>query len=61
MTKKKICLIASSGGHYEQLLMLKLLHRDYSIFFVTEKTKYSNSEEDKYYIKQVNRKEKTIF
>ena len=56
--KKKVCLISSSGGHFEQLLMLKKLEEKYNIFIVTEKTKY-NKEDKKinYFVKQVNRKE----
>ena len=33
--KKKICLISSSGGHFEQLLMLRKLSEDYNVFIVT--------------------------
>ena len=56
--KKKICLISSSGGHFEQLLMLRKLSEDYNIFIVTEKTKY-NKKDNKinHFICQVNRKE----
>ncbi len=36
----KICLISSSGGHYEQLKMLKKLGNKYSVYVVTEKTEY---------------------
>lgn len=55
---KKICLISSSGGHFEQLLCLKPLSEDYDVFFVTEKTKYNkNDKKIRYFIKQVNRKE----
>ena len=55
---KKICLISSSGGHFEQLLMLQKLKDKNDIFIVTEKTKY-NKKDNKinYYVKQVNRKE----
>ena len=42
--KIKICFAASSGGHYEQLLMLKPLMEKYDI----------------YYLNQVNRKEKNF-
>lgn len=38
--KLKICLVSSSGGHYEQLKMLKTLGQENEIFFVTEKTDY---------------------
>lgn len=36
----KICLISSSGGHFEQLKMLGRLRDRYSVYVVTEKTKY---------------------
>lgn len=57
--KKKVCLISSSGGHFEQLLMLRGLNEWYDTFIVTEKTKYNkNDKKINYYILQVNRKEK---
>lgn len=55
---KKICLIASSGGHYNQIKMLDKLSNDYTVYYVTEKTKYIQNEKDVYYVKQVNRQEK---
>lgn len=56
--KKKICLISSSGGHFEQLLMLRKLEEDYDVFIVTEKTKYNKQDKKiNYYVTQVNRKE----
>lgn len=56
--RKKICLISSSGGHFEQLLMLKKLSEDYDTFIVTEKTKYNKKDKKiNYYVSQVNRKE----
>ena len=60
--KIKICFAASSGGHYEQLLMLKPLMKKYSSFVVTEKTKYSAELKKKktYYLVQVNRKERSF-
>ena len=58
MEKKKICLISSSGGHFEQLMMLRKLSEKNDIFIVTEKTKYNkNDEKINYYVSQVNRKE----
>lgn len=59
----KICFAASSGGHYEQLMMLKPLMDKYENFILTEKTKYKTVAEGKkfYYLKQVNRKEKSCF
>jgi len=56
--KKKICLISSSGGHFEQLLMLRPLSKKYDTFIVTEKTKYNKGDKKiNYYLSQVNRKE----
>ena len=40
-SKKKVCFAASSGGHYEQLLMLKPLIEKYDSFILTERTDYS--------------------
>ncbi|MBR2695490.1 polysaccharide biosynthesis protein [Candidatus Saccharibacteria bacterium] len=54
----KICLISSSGGHFEQLLMLQKLSEHNHIFIVTEKTAYNKHDKKiNYYISQVNRKE----
>ena len=59
---KKICFIASTGGHFEQLMMLKPLMDKNESFIVTEKTGYSVIKDDRkiYYLKQVNRNEKTF-
>lgn len=60
---KKICFAASTGGHFEQLMMLKPLMEKYDSFIITEKTKYSVSKNSKYKtycLKQVNRKEITF-
>jgi beta-1,4-N-acetylglucosaminyltransferase len=58
--KLKICFAASSGGHYEQIMMLKPLMEDYDSFVITEETHYKlkTIENKTYYLKQVNRKEK---
>lgn len=60
--RTKICFAASSGGHYEQLLMLKPLMDKYDSFVITEKTLYTAKikGEKMYYMEQVNRKEKTF-
>lgn len=60
MKGKKICFAASSGGHFEQLLMLKPMMQKYDSFIMTEKTQYSASDKSQktYYLSQVNRKEK---
>ncbi len=56
---KKICFAASSGGHFEQILMLKPLMEKYDSFLITEKTTYKAEVENMkvYYLHQVNRKE----
>lgn len=58
----KICFAASSGGHYEQLMMLKPLIEKYNSFVLTEKTLYkaNNKNIKTYYVAQVNRKEATF-
>lgn len=55
----KIVFAASSGGHLEQLLMLKPLMEKYDSILVTEKTDYSagNLDVKTYYLRQINRKE----
>ena len=57
--KIKVCFAASSGGHYEQIMMLEPLMKDYDSFVITEETHYKlNDIENKiYYLKQSNRKE----
>lgn len=63
MKKKKVCFAASSGGHFEQLLMLKPLMEEYNSFVVTEKTFYNTTVKGQkmYYMHQVNRKEKLFY
>lgn len=60
---KKLCFAASTGGHFEQLMMLKPLMKKYDSFVITEKTKYDVNVEGvrTYYLKQVNREEKGCF
>lgn len=59
MKIRKICFAASSGGHFEQILMLKPLMEKYDSFLITEKTTYKAEVKDErmYYLHQVNRKE----
>lgn len=59
---RKICFAASTGGHFEQLLMLKPLMKNHQSFIITEKSTYDVSVDDVkvYYVEQVNRKEKTF-
>lgn len=63
MGTKKICFAASSGGHFEQLMMLKPLMEKYESVIVTEHTGYKVNvgEEKAYYLCQVNREEKSCF
>ena len=55
----KIVFAASSGGHYEQLMMLEPLMKKYDSVLVTEKTDYNAVKSDikTYYMKQINRRE----
>lgn len=59
MKTLKIIFAASSGGHLEQLLMLKPLMEKYDSVFVTEKTEYSTGKVNSktYLLGQINRKE----
>lgn len=58
----KICFAASTGGHYEQLMMLRPLMDKYDSFIVTEATLYNDKTQDQktYYMKQVNRRERSF-
>ena len=58
---KKICFVASSGGHLEELLMLKPLIKENDII-ITEKTSIGelNCNNKLVYVSQINRKEKTF-
>lgn len=59
--QKKICFAASTGGHFEQLMMLRPLMEKYDSFILTEKTDYSVARQSDrvYYLSQVNRKERS--
>ena len=46
----KICFAASSGGHYEQLMMLKPLMEKYNSFVITEKQTIVRSQKVKRHI-----------
>ncbi len=57
---KKILMVASSGGHMEELTRLKTLTSKYECCWVTEKNdfqKYGKDSEVNYYVPQVNRRE----
>ena len=54
--KPRICLVSSSGGHFEQLQKLQPLIDKYSGFIVTEKTQFKANA--KYLMKQTDLKDK---
>lgn len=60
MKKKlpKLCLVSSSGGHWEQLQKLQPLIDKYDGFFVTEKTQFEAKA--KYFVKQTDLKDKLM-
>ena len=53
---KKICLVSASGGHFEQLCMLKPLLKKYQGFVVTERTSFNGNAD--YYVTQTGLGEK---
>ena len=58
MTRKhKLCLVSSSGGHWEQLKKLAPLAEKYDGFYVTEKTRFDASPA-KYLMYQTDLKDK---
>lgn len=58
--RKKICYVASSGGHLEEILGLEGMDKEYPSLLITEKTKYKPPywQQNVYYMPQVNRREK---
>lgn len=52
----KVCFASSSGGHFEQLLMLRPLMGEYDSFILTERTQYQSpvSGERIYLMKKVS-------
>ena len=57
--KPKICLVSSSGGHWEQLQKLKPLIEKYDGFMVTEKTQF-DAPLAKYFMHQTDLKDKLM-
>ncbi len=51
----KLCLISSSGGHFEQLSMLKKLGEKYDLFWVTESVGYRGNAD--YFLAQTGLKD----
>ena len=56
--KPRICLVASSGGHWEQIQKLQPLIDKYEGFYVTEKTKFGANA--KYFMLQTDLKDKLM-
>ncbi len=56
--KPRLCLVSSSGGHWEQLQKLKPLIEKYDGFLVTEKTQFP--ENAKYFMIQTDLKDKLM-
>lgn len=56
--KPRLCLVSSSGGHWEQLKRLQLLIDKYEGFYVTEKTQFEANA--KYFMKQTDLKDKLM-
>lgn len=56
--KPKVCLVSSSGGHWEQLQKLQPLIDKYDGFFVTEKTQFEAKA--KYFMLQTDLKDKLM-
>lgn len=59
MRKKKLLMVASSGGHLEEVLALKALKDRYETVLITEQTGYKVNfwQERTYLMPQVNRRE----
>lgn len=56
--RKKLLFVSASGGHFEQLMMLKPLMKKYPSIIVTEKTKVKNKAN--YYMIQAGAKQKPV-
>jgi beta-1,4-N-acetylglucosaminyltransferase len=56
----KICFVASSGGHLEEISKLVEIRERYESFLITEKGAFQelNFIQKVYYVNQINRKEK---
>lgn len=56
----KACFIASSGGHWEELMCLKEIAEEYDSFYITEKGGQANDAglNNIYVLPQINRHEK---
>ena len=59
---QKICFVASSGGHLEEISRLPEVRDKYLSFLVTEKTEFAELDfcQKVYHLPQINRKEITF-
>ena len=57
--EKKICMVASSGGHLEEISRLRKIEQAYDCFLVTEQSDFEvkNFCREQYYVPQINRRE----
>lgn len=62
MAMKKACFIASSGGHWEELMCLKEIAEECDVFYVTEKGGQADDSNlgNIYTLPQINRHEKNF-
>ncbi len=60
---KKICFVASSGGHWEELMCLKSIFEEYDALFVTEAGGQAQdfTNDNIYLLSQINRHERNFF
>lgn len=58
-SQPKLCLVSSSGGHWEQLQKLQPLADKYNAFFVTEKTPF-DAPLGKYFVLQTDLHDKLM-
>ena len=55
--KRKLCLVASQGGHVQELWQIKALREKYSYYLVVPKTAWTeNLQCDKIFVHDLNRK-----
>ena len=60
---KKICYVASSGGHWEELMCISPLFSEFNSVFITEEGGQASDSNlsPLYLVPQINRKEKLFF
>lgn len=57
---KKICFLASGGGHLEQINQLKQLKEKYDYFYVVQKTETNKKMKEKHYFISENTKHNNV-